>query len=129
MKQALTALIAVLLLEPMAALHAAEHVAVNPVPASQGLPSAGEVLSTRIPVTSLRIDVGDDPENAYSGAPQFNSAFFGDRTQLLSKYYGLHLKYRREFGISFRYYLHEDHSFQDPLPTTKKEAILDSPVM
>ena len=92
-------------------------------------PDAREVLDQRIPVTSRQSDVGDDPENTYSGAPQFNSAFFGDRTQLLSKYYGLYLKYRRELGINFKYYLHEDHSFQDPLPTTKKEAILESPAI
>jgi len=91
--------------------------------------AAGVPYASSIPVTSQQIDLGDDPENAYSGAPQFNWSFVGDRTQLLSKYFGLYRKYRRELGIHFRYYLHEDQHFQDPIPTSKKEAILDSPVI
>ena len=95
----------------------------------QATPDAHAGWDQRIPVTSQQSDVGDDPENAYSGAPQFDWSFFGDRTQVLSKYYGLYLKYRRELGIHFRYYLHEDHSFQEPLSPTKKEVLLEKPVI
>lgn len=97
-----------------------------PVPAAPGV-RAG--LDQRIPVTSRQSDVDADPENTYSGAPQFNWSFFGDRTQVLSKYYGLYLKYRRELGINFKCYIHEDHSFQEPLPATKQEALLETPVI
>lgn len=87
------------------------------------------VDSLEIPVTSELVDVTSDPENLYSGAPLFSAAFCGDRTQILSKYYGLHLKYRRELGIDFAYYIHEDRDFREPLPATKKEALLERPLI
>ncbi|MEI8376538.1 MAG: hypothetical protein WCJ35_27285 [Planctomycetota bacterium] len=90
---------------------------------------AGEVTAQKIPVTSHQIDVGDDPENAYSGAPQFTWPFFGDRPQMVSKYYGLYLKLRHDLGVNFRFYLHEDQYFQNPIPKVKIAAILDSPVI
>jgi hypothetical protein len=102
-------------------------IALLPVQPTRGL--ADEVAALKIPVTSQQSDVGDDPENAYSGAPQFRWPFFGDRLQLLSKYYGLYLRFRNDLGIPFRFYLHEDQHFQDPLPKTKMAAILDSPII
>ena len=53
--------------------------------ASQDRPAGGEVLNTRIPVTSQQIDLADDPENAYSGAPQFHWSFFGGQTRVITK--------------------------------------------
>jgi len=56
------------------------------ISASQADSAPSQTGADGIPVLSSRSDVDDDPENAWSGAPQFKWSFFGDQTRLLTKY-------------------------------------------
>ena len=48
-----------------------------------------------IPVTSYRVDVGDDPENGYGGAPVFDWGFFGGRMRTWTRFPHALLAYRQ----------------------------------
>ena len=97
--------------------------------ASQGMPAVREVMDKRIPVTSQQIDLGDDPENAYSGAPQFNWSFFGDQTRVITKYPASYPAHRHSLGINYTFYLLDERSFEYPPPKATQDAILDIPVI
>lgn len=80
-----------------------------------------------IPVTSQMIDVGDDPEARYSGAPRFDWPFFGGRTRLISKYPALMPAHRHTLGIDYRFYMIETTEFDDPPVWFVKDALEDKP--
>lgn len=82
-----------------------------------------------IPVTSYRIDVGDDPENTYSGAPQFNWSFFGDRTRIITKYPANYLNHRNSLGVNYAFYFLESKVFNYPPSSTIANVIQAAPVI
>lgn len=82
-----------------------------------------------IPVTSDQIDVGDDPENAYSGAPQFDWGFFGNRTRVITKSPANYLNHREALGVDYKFYFLESKSFAYPASQTIDSVIRASPVI
>ena len=97
--------------------------------AGQADSAPSQTAANGIPVLSSRSDVDDDPENAYSGAPQFGWSFFGDQTRVITKYpvnYPLH---RHSLGISYTFYLLEDRSIEYPSLKANTDAILDAPII
>jgi hypothetical protein len=90
---------------------------------------AGEVLNTRIPVTSHISDVFDDPETRYSGAPQFDWSFFGGQTKLIAKYAHTMPAHRHQLGIEYRFYMLEMDKFKYPPVWFAKEALEDKPAV
>jgi len=114
---------------PQQRLATARPTATNPfaAPGKDSNDSTG--VDTGIPVTSHRIDVGDDPENAYSGAPQFDWSFFGERTRVITKYRNNYPAHRHSLGIDYVFYTISDHSFKYPPPRDTQQAILDEPII
>ena len=97
--------------------------------AAPDMPADTKVLDARIPVTSHRSDVGDDPENLYSGAPQFDWNFFGNQTRMITKYSNDYLAHRHVLGVDYKFYLLEDRFFNAPASGARLKAITDSPVI
>ena len=97
--------------------------------ASQDKPMSREVVNKRIPVMSQQCDLGDDPENAHSGAPQFDWSFFGGQTRIITKYVNNYPAHRHSLGINYAFYLLEDHYFDSSAPKAKIDAILDVPII
>ncbi len=94
--------------------------------------SAGDVADVSspaalIPVTSQEIDVGDDPETRYSGAPPFDRAFFGGQTRLIAKYAHTMPAHRHRLGIDYRFYMLELGDFKVPPVWYVKDALEDPP--
>ena len=80
-------------------------------------------------MTSYQVDVGDDPENAYSGAPQFDWRFFGNQTRIITKSPANYLKHRNTLGIDYNFYFLESKSFAYPPSATINSVIQDLPVI
>ena len=97
--------------------------------AAPDMPADTKVLDARIPVTSHRSDVGDDPENLYSGAPQFDWNFFGNQTRMITKYSNDYLAHRHALGVDYKFYLFEDHFFSSPSGEARNKVITDYPVI
>jgi hypothetical protein len=87
------------------------------------------VIPNGIPVTSQQIDVGDDPENAYSGAPQFDQAFFGNQTRIITKYPANYLNHRNSLGVDYSFYFLETKSFTYPPAATIANVIQATPTI
>lgn len=87
---------------------------------------SGTHVST-IPVTSQMIDLADDPENRYSGAPQFDWPFFGGKTRLIAKYAHTMPAHRHQLGIDYRFYMLELDKFEHPPVWFVKNALEDKP--
>lgn len=86
-------------------------------------------LSADIPVTSYQVDVGDDPENAYSGAPKFDWQFFENQTRIITKSPANYLKHRNTLGIDYNFYFLESKSFAYPASATINSVIQAPPVI
>ena len=86
-------------------------------------------MSAGIPVTSCQVDVGDDPENTYSGAPQFDWSFFGNQTRIITKSPTNYLKHRNTLGIDYNFYFLESKSFSVPASPTINSVIQAAPVI
>ena len=72
----------------------------------------GGAVTSLIPVTSQMIDVVDDPEALYSGAPQFDWTFFGGYMQPLEKWSPAIPAFRHLLGINSRFNMLE-HRLDD----------------
>jgi len=96
-------------------------------------PATEKVTSTTrtalIPVTSQMIDLGDDPETQYSGAPRFDWSFFGGRTRLIAKYAAMMPASRQTLGIDYRFYMVETAEFSYPPVWFVKDALEDKPTV
>ena len=97
--------------------------------AGQADSAPSQTAANGIPVLSSRSDVDDDPENAYSGAPQFGWSFFGDQTRVITKYPGNYPAHRHTLGINYTFYLLEDRSIEYPSLKANTDAILDAPII
>ncbi|MEI6534605.1 MAG: hypothetical protein WCN98_04630 [Verrucomicrobiaceae bacterium] len=97
---------------------------------SAGAPAA-EVTTpaSLIPVTSQMIDLGDDPETRYSGAPKFDWSFFGGQTRLIAKYAAMMPASRHILGINYRFYMIETAEFGYPPVWFVKDALEDKPAV
>ena len=82
-----------------------------------------------IPVTSQMIDVGDDPEARYSGAPQFDWAFFGGCMRPIEKWEPAMPAHRHVLGINDRFNMIEMGKFDDPPVWYVKNALEDKPTI
>lgn len=82
-----------------------------------------------IPVTSHRTDIGNDPENNYSGAPRFDWPFFGNQTRIITKYPANYPSHRHALGIDYAYYFLESKTFNYPPGTTIANAIQSTPTI
>ncbi|MEX1049743.1 MAG: hypothetical protein WED15_09455 [Akkermansiaceae bacterium] len=80
-----------------------------------------------IPVTSYQVDVADDPENAYSGAPRFDWQFFGNQTRIITKSPSNYLNHRNKLGINYQFYFLESKSFTYPPSATINSVIQAAP--
>lgn len=78
-------------------------------------------------MTSHEIDVVDDPEARYSGGPQFDWPFFGERTRLIAKYAHTMPAHRHALGIDYRFYMLEMDKFEYPPVWYVKDALEDQP--
>ena len=82
-----------------------------------------------IPVTSRLVDLGDDPESKYSGAPQFDWPFFGGQTRLIAKYAAMMPGNRHVLGIDYRFYMIETAEFDYPPVWFVRDALEDKPTV
>ncbi len=89
----------------------------------------GAAHTSLIPVTSQMIDLGDDPETQYSGAPRFDWSFFGGRTRLIAKYAAMMPASRHTLGIDYRFYMVETAEFNYPPVWFVKDALEDKPTV
>ena len=103
-----------------------EDLLANGITAGNQLPTT---IPSGIPVTSQPIDVGDDPENAYSGAPQFNQTFFGSRTRIITKYPANYLNHRNSLGVNYAFYFLESKTFNYPPSATIANVIQATPTI
>ncbi len=91
--------------------------------------SFGMEAAAAIPVTSYQVDVGDDPENNYSGAPRFDWSFFGNQTRIITKYPANLPAHRNSLGIDYSMYWLESRKFNFPPSTAIQNAIQSPPVI
>ena len=97
--------------------------------AAPGVPVKGEAPASLIPVTSHMMDVGDDPEARYSGAPQFDWAFFGGCMRPVEKWEPAMPAYRHVLGIDNCFNMLEMGKFDDPPVWYVKNALEDKPAI
>jgi hypothetical protein len=96
-------------------------------PVRENVPST--TRASLIPVTSQMIDLPDDPETRYSGAPRFDWSFFGGRTRLIAKYAAMMPASRHTLGIDYRFYMVETAEFKYPPVWFVKDALEDKPTV
>lgn len=99
------------------------------ISAGQADSAPSQTMANGIPVLSSLSDVDDDPENAWSGAPQFKWSFFGDQTRLLTKYPSNYPSHRQSLRIPYTFYTLADRSFDATPPRANTDAILDAPMI
>ena len=92
-------------------------------------PVKGKAPALLIPVTSHRIDVGDDPEARYSGTPQFDWAFFGECMRPIEKWDPAMPAHRHVLGINDRFNMIEMGRVDDPPVWYVKNALEDKPAI
>jgi hypothetical protein len=91
--------------------------------------AAVAIKPAAIPVTSYQVDVADDPENAYSGAPRFDWKFFGNQTRIITKSPANYLNHRNKLEIDCQFYFLESKSFAYPPPAKINSVIRNTPVI
>ncbi len=91
--------------------------------------AADITYASSIPVSSQMIDVGDDPEARYSGAPQFDWAFFGGFMRPIEKWEPAMPAYRHVLGINNCFNMLETGKFDDPPVWYVKNALEDKPAI
>jgi hypothetical protein len=89
----------------------------------------GAPRASLIPVTSQMLDLIDDPETQYSGAPRFDWSFFGGRTRLIAKYAAMMPASRHTLGIDYRFYMVETAEFNYPPVWFVKDALENKPTV